>query len=133
MSTTPFPANFAWGAATAAYQIEGSWNAEGKGPSVWDAFCEREGVIAGAQTGRTACDHHRLWRDDVATMRAIGLRAYRFSISWPRIMPEGMAPVNRAGLDFYDRLVDELLTSGIEPWVTLFHWDLPQALQLRGG
>ena len=133
MSTTPFPANFAWGAATAAYQIEGSWNAEGKGPSVWDAFCEREGVIAGAQTGRTACDHHRLWRDDVATMRAIGLRAYRFSISWPRIMPEGMAPVNRAGLDFYDRLVDELLASGIEPWVTLFHWDLPQALQLRGG
>lgn len=128
-----FPENFAWGAATAAYQIEGGWDADGKGPSVWDAFCERDGAIVGRQHGRIACDHHRLWREDVATMRWLGLRAYRFSVSWPRIMPEGTGAVNEAGLDFYDRLVDELVDNGVQPWLTLFHWDLPQALQWRGG
>lgn len=128
-----FPKNFAWGAATAAYQIEGGWNADGKGESVWDAFCRREGATLEGHDGRVACDHYHRWPEDVALMRELGLRAYRFSLSWPRIMPDGDGAVNAKGLDFYDRLVDALLAAGIQPWATLFHWDLPQALYLRGG
>ena len=129
----PFPDDFLWGAATAAYQIEGSPTASGKGESIWDRFCRIPGVIANGDTGDVACDHYRLWREDVALMKELGLDAYRFSISWPRIFPEGRGRVNEAGLDFYDRLTDALLDAGIVPFVTLYHWDLPQALQDRGG
>ncbi|MDQ3707131.1 MAG: GH1 family beta-glucosidase [Chloroflexota bacterium] len=128
-----FPRDFVWGAATAAYQIEGSPTADGKGESIWDRFCRMQGTIANGDTGDVACDHYRLWREDVALMKELGLDAYRFSISWPRVLPEGRGKVNSPGLDFYDRLTDALLEAGIVPFVTLYHWDLPQALQDRGG
>ncbi|MGH2446051.1 MAG: GH1 family beta-glucosidase [Candidatus Limnocylindria bacterium] len=128
-----FPAGFAWGAATAAYQIEGSVDADGRGPSIWDTFSHLTGRIVGGDTGDVACDHYRRWESDLDLMAELGLRAYRFSIAWPRIQPSGSGPVNDAGLDFYDRLVDGLLARGIEPWVTLYHWDLPQALEDAGG
>ncbi len=128
-----FPKDFAWGAATAAYQIEGAWDEDGKGPSIWDVFCRVPGAIQNGDTGDVACDHYHRWREDVALMRELGLRAYRFSISWPRVLPEGKGKVNRPGLDFYDRLVDALLAAGIQPFITLYHWDLPQALQEEGG
>ena len=128
-----FRDDFAWGAATAAYQIEGAWNEAGKGPSVWDRMCRWPGKIYQGQTGEIACDHcHRL-EEDLDLMAQIGLKAYRFSFSWPRILPEGTGAVNEAGLDFYDRLVDGLLARGIAPWGTLFHWDYPLALYRRGG
>jgi beta-glucosidase len=128
-----FPDGFIWGAATAAYQIEGAWNADGKGESIWDRFSHTPGKIANGDTGDTACDHYRRWPDDVALMKALGLRAYRFSISWPRVLPTGRNPVNPAGLDFYSRMVDALLEADIQPFVTLYHWDLPQVLQDQGG
>ncbi len=127
-----FPADFIWGAATASYQIEGAWNEDGKGESIWDRFSHAPGKIANGDTGDTACDHYHRWRQDVALMKDIGLRAYRLSISWPRILPEGRGGVNQAGLDFYDRLVDGLLEAKIEPYVTLYHWDLPQRLLDEG-
>ncbi|MGQ9592966.1 MAG: GH1 family beta-glucosidase [Anaerolineae bacterium] len=128
-----FPEHFTWGAATAAYQIEGAWDEDGKGPSIWDVFCRVPGAIQDGDTGDVACDHYHRWREDVALMRELGLRAYRFSVSWPRVLPEGRGKVNRPGLDFYDRLVDALLAAEIQPFVTLYHWDLPQALQEEGG
>ncbi|NLE77883.1 MAG: beta-glucosidase [Chloroflexi bacterium] len=128
-----FPAGFVWGAATASYQIEGSADAHGKGPSIWDLFCRAPGAIENSDTGDVACDHYRRWREDLALMSQLGLGAYRFSISWPRVLPTGHGQVNRTGLDFYDRLVDGLLEAGIQPFVTLYHWDLPQALQEAGG
>jgi beta-glucosidase len=128
-----FPANFRWGAATSSYQIEGAWKEDGKGESIWDRFSHTPGLIANAETGDTACDHYHLWQADVALMKELGLNAYRFSISWPRVLPKGRGEVNQAGLDFYDRLVDGLLESKIEPFVTLYHWDLPQYLQEEGG
>ena len=128
-----FPDDFAWGAATASYQIEGGRDADGKGPSVWDAMSAWPGKINNADHGRVACDHYHRSGEDVAVMREIGFNAYRFSLSWPRILPEGEGKVNEAGLAFYDRLVDQLLDAGIEPWVTLFHWDYPLALYRRGG
>jgi beta-glucosidase len=128
-----FPAGFAWGAATAAYQIEGATEADGRGPSVWDTFSHTPGKIVGGDTGDVACDHYRRWESDLDLMRDLGLRAYRFSVSWPRIQPTGTGAPNAAGLDFYDRLVDGLLARGIAPWVTLYHWDLPQALEDAGG
>lgn len=128
-----FPSDFIWGTATSAYQIEGSHEAHGRGPSVWDAFCRQEGRIRNADTGDVAADHIAHYRRDVSLMKQIGLGAYRFSISWPRVMPEGVGAVSETGLAFYDRLVDELLNAGIAPWVTLFHWDLPLALHHRGG
>jgi len=130
---TRFPPGFTWGAATAAYQIEGAPLADGKGPSIWDVFCRVPGAIANGDTGDLACDHYRRYREDVALMAELGLGAYRFSVSWPRVVPTGAGAANEAGLDFYDRLVDELLARGIRPLVTLYHWDLPQALQDRGG
>jgi beta-glucosidase len=131
--TGSFPSGFLWGASTAAYQIEGAWNEDGKGESIWDRFSHTSGRIANDDTGDVACDHYHRWREDVGLMRELGLQAYRFSVSWSRVLPEGRGAVNAAGLDFYDRLVDALLEASIEPFLTLYHWDLPQALQDRGG
>jgi len=128
-----FPAGFVWGAATASYQIEGAWNEDGKSPSIWDTFSHTPGNILNNDTGDQADDHYHRWETDVDLMKTIGLQAYRFSISWPRVLPGGEGAVNQAGLDFYDRLVDRLLAAGIRPYVTLYHWDLPQVLQERGG
>lgn len=128
-----FPADFVWGAASSSYQIEGAAFEDGKGLSVWDIFCQRPGVIWNGQSGEVACDHYHRWEEDLALMRQLGLKAYRFSISWPRLMPEGVGRVNSKGLDFYNRLVDGLLQAGITPYATLFHWDYPYELYCRGG
>lgn len=128
-----FADDFAWGVATAAYQIEGAAREDGRGPCVWDMFCRKPGAVHHGHNGDVACDHYHLWREDVALMRELGVRAYRFSVSWPRVLPEGVGNTNESGLAFYDRLVDALLQAGIEPWVTLFHWDFPLALYHRGG
>ncbi|MDD5564032.1 MAG: GH1 family beta-glucosidase [Thermoanaerobaculaceae bacterium] len=128
-----FPKRFAWGAATSAYQVEGSPLADGAGPSNWHRFTHSPGRVLTGETGDVACDHYRRWRDDVALMRELGLTAYRFSVSWSRVLPEGTGRVNPKGLDFYRRLVDGLREAGIAPFVTLFHWDLPAALDDRGG
>jgi beta-glucosidase len=124
---------FVWGAATSSYQIEGAVAEDGRGPSIWDTFCRVPGAIDNGDTGDVACDHYHLWRQDVALLRELNIEAYRFSIAWPRVLPEGTRRVNKAGLDFYDRLVDGLLEAGIRPYTTLYHWDLPQAMQDRGG
>ncbi len=129
----PFPPGFVWGAATASYQIEGAWQADGKGESIWDRFSHTPGKIEHGHTGDAACDHYHRWREDIGLMQALGLNAYRFSIAWPRILPAGRGSVNTAGLDYYDQLVDGLLAAGIQPYATLYHWDLPQALQELGG
>ncbi len=128
-----FPKGFTWGAAAAAYQIEGAWNEDGKGPSIWDAFSQQPGKVFENHTGNVACDHYHRWREDVALMKQLELQAYRLSLAWTRIQPLGTGKPNAKGLAFYDRLIDALLAANITPWVTLFHWDLPQALQLRGG
>lgn len=133
MPVLRFPNDFLWGAATASYQIEGSPLADGAGASIWHTFSHTPGVITGGDHGDVACDHYRRWPEDIAIMRDIGLRAYRFSIAWPRVFPSGYGAVNAPGLSFYDRLVDGLLEAGIEPMVTLYHWDLPQALEDQGG
>ncbi|HEX6332014.1 MAG TPA: GH1 family beta-glucosidase [Actinomycetota bacterium] len=133
MPNRRFPAGFVWGAATASYQIEGAADSDGRGESIWDRFARTPGRVRGGDNGDVACDHYHRYRDDVALMARLGLTAYRFSVSWPRVVPEGAGPVNDAGLDFYDRLVDELLSHGIAPHVTLYHWDLPQALEDAGG
>jgi beta-glucosidase len=133
MSVLRFPDGFLWGAATASYQIEGSPLADGAGASIWHRFSHTPGTTHNGDTGDVACDHYRRWQEDVALMREMGLKAYRFSISWPRVLPEGKGAVNPAGLDFYDRLVDALLEAGIQPMITLYHWDLPGALQDLGG
>ena len=128
-----FPKDFIWGAATASYQIEGAANEDGRGPSVWDTFCRQPGRIANNDTGEKACDHYHLYKEDVQLMKKTGLKAYRFSIAWPRIFPKGEGKINQKGIDFYNRLIDELLKNDITPFVTLFHWDLPQALEDRYG
>jgi beta-glucosidase len=128
-----FPQRFLWGSATSAYQVEGSPLADGAGPSIWQRFCHTPNMVRDGDTGDVACDHYRRYRDDVALMRKLGLNAYRFSVSWSRVLPHGRGAVNQPGLDFYERLVDTLLGHGIEPMVTLFHWDLPAALDDRGG
>ena len=133
MEPRAFPDGFAWGAATASYQIEGAAHEDGRGESIWDRFSHTPGRVRNGDTGDVACDHYHRYRDDVALMAQLGLGAYRFSVSWPRVQPTGMGAVNQAGLDFYDRLVDELLAHGIAPYVTLYHWDLPQALEDAGG
>jgi beta-glucosidase len=133
MAEETFPPGFLWGAATAAYQVEGGARDGGRGESIWDRFCRVPGAIRGGDTGDVACDHYHRWREDVRTMRELGLRAYRFSIAWPRVFPAGRGAVNRAGLDFYESLVDTLLEAGIRPAATLYHWDLPQPLQDKGG
>ena len=126
------PPGFRWGAATAAYQIEGSTDADGRTPSIWDTFCATPGRVSGGHTGAVACDHYRRSAADVALMRDLGIGTYRFSVSWSRVLPDG-GGVNERGLDFYDRLVDRLVAAGIHPMVTLYHWDLPQSLEDRGG
>ncbi|MFF8700164.1 GH1 family beta-glucosidase [Streptomyces albidoflavus] len=127
------PAGFTWGVATAAYQIEGAVAEDGRAPSIWDTFSHTPGKVAGGDTGDVACDHYHRWPEDLALMKRLGVDSYRLSIAWPRVHPQGDGPVNEAGLAFYDRLVDALLEAGITPNVTLYHWDLPQALQDRGG
>ena len=133
MSERRFPEGFLWGAATAAYQIEGAWNQDGKGENIWDRFSHSPYLVADGANGDQACDHYNRMPEDVALMKSLGLKSYRFSISWARVLPEGVGAANEAGLDFYDRLVDELLAADIVPNATLYHWDLPQALQDRGG
>ena len=131
--TIEFPERFLWGAATSAYQVEGSPLADGAGPSIWQRFCHTPNLVVDGDNGDVACDHYRRYLEDVKLMRGLGLTAYRFSISWSRVMPSGRGPVNQRGLDFYERLVDALLENGIEPMVTLYHWDLPAAMDDRGG
>jgi beta-glucosidase len=128
-----FPKGFLWGAATSAYQIEGAWNEDGKGESIWDRFAHVSGKIGNGDTGDLALDHYHRYKDDVQSIKALGAKTYRFSISWPRIFPQGTGQANPKGLDFYDRLTDELLANGIAPFATLYHWDLPQALQDNAG
>lgn len=128
-----FPKSFIWGAASSAYQIEGAADVDGRGPSIWDAFCKVPGRVFGGHTGDVACDHYHRYAEDVGLMKQLGMQAYRFSSSWSRVLPEGTGSVNPKGLAFYDRLVDALLAAGIQPWLTLFHWDLPLALHHRGG
>jgi beta-glucosidase len=132
-STSTFPKNFVWGAATAAPQIEGAAFADGKGESVWDRFSRQPGKVLNGDTLDKACDHYNRFDEDFALMRSLGIRSYRLSIAWPRIYPKGDGALNQAGLDFYHRLFDSMARHGITPWVTLFHWDLPQALEDRGG
>ncbi|MDQ3396827.1 MAG: family 1 glycosylhydrolase, partial [Deinococcota bacterium] len=128
-----FPKDFIWGASTASYQIEGAWAEAGKGLSIWDTFAHTPGKVAHGHTGDVACDHYHRYQEDIALMKDLGLGAYRFSTSWPRLLPAGTGKVNSAGRDFYDRLVDALLEANITPWLCLYHWDLPQALQDKGG
>ncbi|MGZ3716135.1 MAG: GH1 family beta-glucosidase [Ktedonobacterales bacterium] len=133
LSETGFPEGFVWGAATSAYQIEGATDEDGRGESIWDRFCHTPGTIVDGSTGDVACDHYLRWQDDLNLIQRLGLKAYRFSIAWPRMLPEGYGRVNAAGLDFYERLVDGLLARGVQPFATLYHWDLPQVLEDRGG
>ncbi len=128
-----FPSDFVWGAATASYQIEGAWDEDGKGENIWDRFSHTPGNVENGDTGDVACDHYHRWKEDIGLMKEIGIKSYRFSISWGRIFPEGRGAANPAGIDFYSQLVDELLENDIEPYLTLYHWDLPQVLQAQGG
>jgi beta-glucosidase len=127
------PSDFVWGTATSAYQIEGAVDVDGRAPSIWDTFCQVPGAIENGDTGVVACDHYHRWPEDVALLKRLGVGAYRFSLAWPRVVPAGTGKPNAAGLAFYDRLTDGLLEAGIRPFATLYHWDLPQALQDRGG
>ncbi len=129
----PFPADFIWGVSTASYQIEGASREDGKGLSVWDVFCRKESAVRDGHTGDVACDHYHRYREDIALLKDLGVDAYRLSLSWPRILPEGRGATSPAGVDFYNRVLDELLEAGIHPWVTLFHWDYPYELYRRGG
>jgi beta-glucosidase len=133
MARLQFPEGFRWGTATASYQIEGAWNDDGKGESIWDRYTHTPGKIAGGDTGDVACDSYHRYEDDIALMKAMNLNSYRFSISWPRVLPTGSGTANAKGIDYYGRLVDALLDAGIRPFPTLFHWDLPQAVEDRGG
>src|ERR1700712_5209291 len=129
----PLPRSFEFGAATSAYQIEGAWNEDGKGPSIWDTFSQAPGHVFNDIPGNIAVDHYHRYAEDVRIMKDLGLDSYRFSLAWSRLLPDGIGAVNEKGVAFYDRLIDELLEAGISPNVTLYHWDLPQALEDRGG
>ena len=133
LPTADFPASFKWGVATSSYQIEGAVAEDGRSPSIWDTFCRVPGAVADGDNGDVACDHYHRMPQDVALIKSLGVDTYRFSVAWPRVQPDGRGPVNPAGLAFYDRLVDELLAAGVDPWVTLYHWDLPQTLEDAGG
>jgi beta-glucosidase len=132
-TTRAFPSDFVWGAATAAYQVEGAATEDGRGESIWDRFSATPGKVVNGDTGAVACDTYHRYAEDIGLMRSLGIGAFRFSVAWPRILPEGRGRVNQAGLDFYDRLVDDSLANGLDPYVTLYHWDLPQVLEDRGG
>ena len=127
------PQDFVWGISTSSYQIEGAAQEDGRGASVWDTFCRLQGRTVNGDTGDVACDHYHRFREDIDLMRSLGVKAYRFSVAWPRVLPRGRGIANERGLEFYDRLVDALLAAGIEPWLCLYHWDLPQAIQDLGG
>jgi len=131
--TSLFPKTFSWGVAASAYQIEGAAAKDGRGPSVWDTFCKRSGAIFQGHSGDVACDHYHRYREDIRLMKALGIRSYRFSVSWSRILPGGIGKPNPKGLAFYDRLIDHMLESDLEPFCTIFHWDYPEALYARGG
>ncbi|MCP4754803.1 MAG: beta-glucosidase [Proteobacteria bacterium] len=133
MAKTTFPEGFKWGTATAAYQIEGAWQEDGRGPSVWDTLCHTPGIIMNGDTGDVAIDHYHKYKEDVALLKKMGMQTYRFSISWPRILPDGVGRINPKGIDFYNNLIDELIRADIEPLITLYHWDFPQVLHDRGG
>src|SRR6185369_13714736 len=124
-----FPGNFVWGTATASYQVEGAWDEDGKGESIWDRFAQTPGKVERDENGNIACDQYHRYPEDVKIMQQMGLKNYRFSIGWPRIYPQGRGAINQKGLDHYSRVIDALLEAGITPWITLFHWDLPQTLQ----
>ena len=128
-----FPSKFIWGVATSSFQIEGASDVDGKGPSIWDDFCKQHGAIADGSDGKTACNHYCLWEKDLDLINSLGVDAYRFSVSWPRVRPTGDGAWNEKGLDFYERIVDGLLARGIKPYLTLNHWDLPSELQAKGG
>ncbi|GAB9182518.1 hypothetical protein BDS110ZK17_74940 [Bradyrhizobium diazoefficiens] len=138
MPTTQLPntaslrPGFIWGVSTSSFQIEGATKEDGRGLSIWDIYC-RSGEIKNHDTGDVACDHYHRYREDVGLMKTLGVQAYRFSVAWPRVLPLGLGSANEAGVSFYDRLIDELVAAGIEPWLCLYHWDLPQALEERGG
>ncbi|TGN89015.1 beta-glucosidase [Bradyrhizobium yuanmingense] len=131
-NTTSLRPDFIWGVSTSSFQIEGATREDGRGLSIWDIYCQ-SGAIRNRDTGDVACDHYHRYREDVGLLKALGVQAYRFSVAWPRVLPQGCGSSNEAGLAFYDRLIDELLAAGIEPWLCLYHWDLPQALEDRGG
>jgi beta-glucosidase len=133
LPTADFPASFKWGVATSSYQIEGAVDEDGRSPSIWDTFARVPGAVVGGENGDVACDHYHRVPEDVALIKSLGVDTYRFSVAWPRVQPDGRGKVNPAGLAFYDRLVDELLAAGVDPWVTLYHWDLPQVLEDAGG
>ncbi len=133
MATKGFPDGFTWGVATSAFQIEGAHDIDGRGPSIWDAYADQTGFIADGSNAKVACDHYHRFAEDIGLMESLSVGAYRFSVAWPRVLPTGRGTVNAAGLDFYDRLVDALLAAEIEPWTTLYHWDLPQPLEDQGG
>jgi len=133
MHKLEFPHDFLWGAATAAYQIEGAWQADGKGESIWDRFTHTPGKIVDGSTGNVACDHYHRWADDIALMKSLNIQSYRFSVAWPRILPAGRGRVNQAGLDFYSRLVDELLAADMLPFVTLYHWTCRKHCKMKGA
>jgi beta-glucosidase len=133
LPTADFPPSFQWGVATSSYQIEGAVAEDGRTPSIWDTFCRVPGAVHNADNGDVACDHYHRMPQDVALIKSLGVDTYRFSVAWPRVQPTGRGPVNPAGLAFYDRLTDELLAAGVDPWVTLYHWDLPQELEDAGG
>jgi beta-glucosidase len=128
-----FPADFVWGASTSSYQIEGAVDDDGRGKSIWDVFSRTPGRVKNGDTGDVACDHYHLWREDIDLISRGNFSAYRFSTAWPRILPSGSGAVEERGLDFYERLVDGLIANGVAPWLCLYHWDLPQALQQGGG
>src|SRR5262245_23817130 len=129
----PFPKGFLWGVATASYQVEGAVEEDGRGPSIWDTFSHTPGKVVNDATGDVSTDHYHRYKEDVQLMKALGVKTYRFSIAWPRVFPQGTGAANPKGLDFYNRLVDELLANGIQPFATLYHWDLPQPLQDNAG
>src|SRR5262249_12415012 len=128
-----FPRSFIWGISTSSYQIEGAAAADGRAPSIWDTFCREPGRIANGDSGDVACDHYHRFQDDIALLKDLGVGGYRFSVAWPRVLPDGRGVANEAGLAFYDRLGEALRAAKIEPWLCLYHWDLPQALQDIGG
>ncbi|HEX7006700.1 MAG TPA: family 1 glycosylhydrolase, partial [Alphaproteobacteria bacterium] len=132
-SDLKWPADFVWGVSTSSFQIEGATREDGRGPSIWDTRCQTVGKVANGDTGDVACDHYHRYAEDVALMKGLGIGAYRFSVAWPRVLPQGAGAANERGLAFYDRLIDTVLEADLEPWLCLYHWDLPQALQDRGG